>query len=414
MASHHEAVSWVNQMLLMTDGLCREHTMVPISSSLLIARAMTTRWQRPTQLKATLPLSPPLRLIPKRLSGPVSKAVNHLAMNMIYWHTVVGSLSIKIVGSIARLTRLLCLSLLVTKVLPSADIKPSKMNVTSSDVVFGKRSYYERKGTELESMTQSNTCFSGGGCESSSSYYYYAPPTETATCNPGTYVYQITGYSGVNKASASEYATRFDIVCSDGYTATIGETASYHVSSTTIINPQGYTAVLAGGGCITDHIQIGGTDFGNAGYGPLSSCSCAPGLSFVGFGTLEYLSDWPSFPYMSIECDVACPRGTYYSNGNCGPCIQGIEYINYIFVVHLSSNRDLLLPWLHRLQPQNFYQYCQRRALCTSTTEPFDLRQCFLQKPGSHGYREHTRYQPAVQVFSLHPADLPSGIRSLS
>ena len=118
----------------------------------------------------------------------------------------------------------------------------------------------------------------------------------SAICNPGTYVYQITGYSGSNNVYGP-YATRFDIVCSDGYAATIGETGGYSSSSKTIINPQGYTSMLVGGGCITDHIQIGGTDFGNAKYpATLSSCSCAPGLSFVGFGTLQYQSTIPLFP----------------------------------------------------------------------------------------------------------------------
>ncbi len=172
----------------------------------------------------------------------------------------------------------------------------------------------------------SNTCFSNG-CG------YYSSP-ETAICNPGTYVYQITGYWGMNQQYAGVKVTRFDIVCSDGYQATIGQSGSYLSYNKTIIDPQGYTEVLVGGGCITDHIQIGGTDFGNAGYGnPLSSCTCAPGLSFVGFGTLQYSPYWPSFPAMSIQCDVACAKGTYYSGGYCLPCPQGIKLVFVVSII---------------------------------------------------------------------------------
>ena len=204
----------------------------------------------------------------------------------------------------------------MTKVLPSDDVKTSSMNITSSDVVYGKRSDHEGEGMELESLTTSNTCFYGGGCGAGSVY-------ETASCNKGAYVYQVTGYSGSNFGPTTFFATRFDIVCSDGGSYTIGQTGIYSTSQT-IINPKGYTAVLVGGGCISDHIQIGGTDFGNAGFG-LSSCSCAPGLSFVGFGTLQYQSYWPSFPYMSIQCDVACAKGTYYYGGTCYQCPQGMH-----------------------------------------------------------------------------------------
>ena len=223
--------------------------------------------------------------------------------------------AIKITGAITRLARFLCLSLLMTQVTPSADVKATKANVTSANVMFGKRSYHEKGDMQLESLTQSGTCFSNG-CGGSSSY-------ETAICNTGTYVYKITGFSGSNNANAV-YATRFDIVCSDGYTATIGQAAAYNVIMTTIMSPSGYQAVLVQGGCIADHIQIGGTDFGNAGYGPLNTCSCAPGLTFVGFSNLQYQSNWPSFASVSIECDVVCTKGTYYSGGSCYSCPKGI------------------------------------------------------------------------------------------
>ena len=59
------------------------------------------------------------------------------------------------------LTRLLCLSLLVTKALPSAAVETSKTNITSADVVISKRSKYGGESMELESIT-SNTCFSNG------------------------------------------------------------------------------------------------------------------------------------------------------------------------------------------------------------------------------------------------------------
>ena len=182
-------------------------------------------------------------------------------------------------------------------------------NVTSRDAVFGKRSV-----VELESV-QSNTCFNGGGC---------GHPTYqvSAACNPGAYVYKMTGYSGANLLGAY-YATRFNFTCSDGVSYSIGELGSYNVTSTTIFNPNGYQAVLADGGCISDHIQIGGTDFGSTFFSSLSACTCSAGLNFVGFPTLNYMSYWPSFPTLSILCDTSCSKGSYYSNGNCYDCGQG-------------------------------------------------------------------------------------------
>lgn len=238
---------------------------------------------------------------------------------------IASSHSTRIIGSLTRIVRFLCLSFMVSGVLSSADILPTpKGNITSANVVYGKRSDHENGGMELESLTASNTCFFGGGCGVSSLI-------ETATCNKGAYVYQITGYSGSSLGPSISYATRFDIVCSDGSTASIGSAGTWY-SYQTIINPQGYDGVMAGGGCITDRIQIGGTDFGNAGYGTLSSCSCAPGLKFVGFGTLQYENYWPSFPYMSIQCDYACPHGTYYYGGSCYNCLGGMNsgFVYYI------------------------------------------------------------------------------------
>ena len=166
----------------------------------------------------------------------------------------------------------------------------------------------------LPAPSASNTCFS-----STCSHPTFST---SAACNPGAYVYQLTGYSGSNDNRV--FATRFDFICSDGATYSIGETGSYLSSTTTIINPQGYTAVLAGGGCITDHIQIGGTDFGNAGFNAaLSSCSCSAGLSFVGFPSILYMPNYPGFATMSILCDSSCPKGSYYSNGNCYTCDPG-------------------------------------------------------------------------------------------
>ena len=205
----------------------------------------------------------------------------------------------------------------MSQVTPLAAVKAYKTNITSADV----------KGSmQLESLTQSSSCFYGGGCG-------FGTVSESALCPIGAYVYQITGHTGSDTGSGYIYPTGFDIVCSDGYTATIGLTGSYNVSSTTIINPQGYTEVLAAGGCITGHVQIGGTDFGDA-YG-LSSCSCAPGLSLVGFGTLQYQTYFPSFATMTIQCDVACPKGTYYNNSNCLPCPKGINTVLNVIVISI-------------------------------------------------------------------------------
>ena len=99
----------------------------------------------------------------------------------------------------------------MARVLPSADIKPLKVNITSTDVVFGKRSNHEKGVIQLEAYA-SNTCFSNGCSDYSTQV--------NVTCNPGTFVYQISGYTGSNSADGP-YATRFDIVCSDGYTATV-------------------------------------------------------------------------------------------------------------------------------------------------------------------------------------------------
>ena len=224
------------------------------------------------------------------------------------------------------------------EVLSFADMKTSEADIIS-DLVAGKELEHEKSGLKLETLSTSSTCFQGQ-CTSTT--------IESALCPVGTYVYQITGYSGSNLGTYP-YATKFDIFCSDGSNATIGQTGTFTSSSTTIINPQGYTAVLAAGGCITDHILIGGTDFGSAGYGPLSTCSCGSGLTFVGFKNLQYDEYWPSFPYINIECDVACPKGTYYSGGICYPCLPGIiqdfSHLNYY------KNRNLLFPGLYRLQP---------------------------------------------------------------
>lgn len=179
------------------------------------------------------------------------------------------------------------------------------------DTIFGKRQYME-----LESQEVSSTCFSNG-CGRSSVQF------DSLSCNPGAYVYQITGYSGSNLGSYDVYATKFDLFCSDGESLSVGDIGKFLHSIDTIANPLGYQAVTVGGGCISDHIQIGGFDFGNSGFGGLHSCSCSPGLNFVGFPKLQYLSYWPSFATISILCDSYCPKGEYYSNGNCFRCAQG-------------------------------------------------------------------------------------------
>lgn len=223
-------------------------------------------------------------------------------------------------GLISRFARILSLTLWVSGVLSSPEARGDTKNITSANVVIGKRSSYEKEPgpIELESQTSSNVCFNSGCGDSS--------VNENALCNEGAYVYKITGYSGSNFNYQDVYANRFDLYCSDGGFQSIGQIASYPHSTQTIVNPQGYQSVLASGGCITDHIQIGGTVFGNPVYGTPSSCSCAPGLSFVGFGTLPYQSPWPSFPQISIVCDYACPKGTYYSGGVCVNCPQGSAF----------------------------------------------------------------------------------------
>lgn len=137
--------------------------------------------------------------------------------------------SIKFVGAIARLTRLLCLALLAIAVLPTADIKTSKMNVTSKHLAFGKRSDLERRGMQLESLASSNTCFSGGGCQGD-----FIGPTPPAICNPGTYVYKVIGFK------ANDILNAFTLVCSDGYNATIGRETSIVAS---IMSPGGFSSI---------------------------------------------------------------------------------------------------------------------------------------------------------------------------
>ena len=234
-------------------------------------------------------------------------------------------------GLISRFARILSLTLWVSGVLSSPEARGDTKNITSANVVIGKRTSYEKEPglIELESQTASNVCFNNN-CGISD-------VNEGAICNQGAYVYKITGYSGSNLGSQYIFANRFDLYCSDGWSTSIGQTATYPSSNRTILNPQGYQSVLVAGGCITDHIQIGGTDFGNAGFLPLASCSCAPGLSFVGFGTLPYQSYWPSFPQMSIVCDYACPKGTYYSGGICVNCPQG-TVVYLLNVSHEAAN----------------------------------------------------------------------------
>ena len=141
----------------------------------------------------------------------------------------------------------------MTQVISSADVKATKANITSANVVVGKRSYHEKGDMQLESLTQSNTCFNDGcggtsspvsaNCNPGTDVYLStgcgSPSYVQANCNPGTYVYQITGYTGFNAINGLLYVSGFDIVCSDGYTASIGEPANFR--SVTISNRQGYT-----------------------------------------------------------------------------------------------------------------------------------------------------------------------------
>lgn len=105
----------------------------------------------------------------------------------------------------------------------------------------------------------------------------------------------------------------------------VGQMGSYVAVATTVLNPQGFDAILAAGGCITDHIQIGGQDFGNTGYpGALYSCSCSAGWAITSIITL-FISTWPSFAQISVGCATnLCPKGKYFSSG-CVSCPSGMR-----------------------------------------------------------------------------------------
>ena len=210
------------------------------------------------------------------------------------------------------LTRSLVLALLASTGMSLAKYPTN----ASTNVVYGMRSHGEKKPLELESLTQSSTCFSGGTCAGT-------VPTNKAYCNSGAYIYQITGYSGSNFDANHVYANRIDFLCSDGEVGFIGQEGSIVTAVTTLTNPNGFQSTNVAGGCITDHIQIGGLDIGNAGWTPTASCDCAAGLSLVGFPSLPYQTYWPSFQHMAILCDTFCPKGTFSNNGQCLPCPKG-------------------------------------------------------------------------------------------
>ena len=193
------------------------------------------------------------------------------------------------------------------------------MNVTSRDVVVGRQSSHKKEAMRLETQS-STTCFSRA---------YSHTSTETAACDPGAYVNQITIWTGTNVEGRTPYVTRFDFVCTDGNSYTIGHKAAYHVSYSAIgKNRNSYQAVLVAGDRFIDCVQIGGLIHGDTRQlNSMSACSCAPGLSLVGFGPLEYAPSGPSFASLSIACDVGCPKGTYYSDGKCNHCPPGNEYI---------------------------------------------------------------------------------------
>ena len=206
-------------------------------------------------------------------------------------------------SALSWLSQMLCISLLVSCVVSAAQDSASP-NVTARSIKNSK---------ELEAT---GYCFNSGGCGA-------ATTTVEAQCTSGAYIYKILGYSGSN-TSPSNYANGLFCLCSDGSAVNIGQAGSYVAATTFVLNPEGFSAVLAAGGCITDHVQIGGTDFGNTGYpGALSSCSCAAtGGKLSGFGPLSYQSSWPSFVSMIISCTVVCPKG-YYFQTYCYQCPSG-------------------------------------------------------------------------------------------
>ena len=140
--------------------------------------------------------------------------------------------TLSLLGLISRFTRILSLTLWVSGVLSSPEARGDTKNITSANVVIGKRSSYEKETglIELESQTSSNVCFKNN-CG-------YSSVNEGAICNQGAYVYKVTGYSGSNLGSQDVFVNKFDLYCSDGGVQTIGQTATYPSSTQTILRDQ--------------------------------------------------------------------------------------------------------------------------------------------------------------------------------
>ena len=222
----------------------------------------------------------------------------------------------------AHLARALCMALIVSSVVSTSEVLASS-NVSA----YG--------GVKIAKELEATTCFNSGGCGA-------ATTTVQGQCTNGAYIYKILGYSGSN-TSPSNYANALFCMCSDGSVVNVGQAGSYISATALILNPEGFTAVSATGGCITDHIQIGGVDLGNVGYpGSLSACTCsATGTKLSGFASLLYQASWPSFASMSIICSNACPKG-YYFQTYCYQCPSGTP-LKCVFLV-LNLSRNFFLP----------------------------------------------------------------------
>lgn len=226
---------------------------------------------------------------------------------------------------VSRFTRVLCFILLLSGVAPSEQNAIAKPSNQSAVISAGKLSTLKRNAASIGLESSTVQCF--GSLVNSACGHQVT--SQQAHCSDGTYIYQFTGYTGSSSPSA-EYAARFDIICSDGSALTVGETPTYPAGGAplTVSSRGGSQAVGTQGGCITDHIQIGGVDFGNAGYhnGNLDTCSCPSGQYINGFLT-EYSAFFQSFGVFELYCSKICPSGSYYSNGNCLSCPQGIYSI---------------------------------------------------------------------------------------
>ena len=274
--------------------------------------------------------TPPSHLAVGEIHQPVVGASGrtHVSVHFIIHFTILavgcGRMS-SCTSIVLRLTRLLGLTFLLSGMLCSTAKSDAHSNTTLTNELTKSLSHKGVGSVKLESAT--NVCFSN-----TCSYSGYKNP---AYCTNGAYVYKMAVYSGNSLNDNGIYVTKIDAICSDGGSFTVGTVPQYNNAKQTIISPSGFHSFTVFGGCVVDHLVIDGMDFGNLGYTETTnqqgSCQAPSGLFFVGFPSLKYDDNYPSFNDLQIYYDVGCLRGEYFNGYSgattCMNCTQGTDSI---------------------------------------------------------------------------------------